>query len=53
MKLRPLHDRVIFKRVENETKPPLASSFLTVLLKNLIKVKCWPSVLAKRTTRAN
>jgi hypothetical protein len=47
MKLRPLHDRVIVKRVENETKPPLASSFLTALLKSQIRARSWLLARAK------
>ncbi len=53
MKLRPLHDRVIVKGVENETKTASGIVFLTAPLKSLIKAKCWPLAQARRTTRAN
>ena len=47
MKLRPLQDRIIVKRVDQE-KPPLPeSSFLITRQKNLIKAKSSPLAMAK------
>jgi len=49
MKLRPLHDRVIVKRLDTERKLRLASSFPTTPLKNLTKAKS--SLLATEKSR--
>jgi co-chaperonin GroES (HSP10) len=42
-----LHDRVIVKRVENETKPPLASSFPDSAAEKPIKARSWLLARAK------
>ena len=52
MKLRPLHDRVIVKRIESEPKPLPASSSPITPQKSLTKVKCWRLAPARKTTKA-
>jgi chaperonin GroES len=52
MKLRPLHDRVIVKRLEKKPRPPRASSSPTTPPKSPTRAKCWPSARASATTRA-
>ena len=52
MKLRPLHDRVIVKRLENETKTALGIIIPDNAAEKPDQVKCWPLVLASATTRA-
>ena len=42
MKLRPLADRVIVKRVESETKTASGIVIPTTPLKSPIKAKSWP-----------
>lgn len=53
MNLRPLHDRVIVKRIESETTTASGIVIPTTLRKSPIKAKCWPLALARRTTRAS
>ena len=42
MKFRPLHDRVLVRRVDEDTKPPEGLSFPTRRKKSPHKVKWWP-----------
>ena len=53
MKLRPLADRVIVKRVENETKTASGIVIPDSAAESLIKVKSWRLALARKTTKAN
>ena len=50
--IRPLHDRVVIRRVEEETKTAGASYFQVLLLKNLHKVKSLQLVMVKSLTMA-
>ena len=52
MKLRPLHDRVIVKRLEQETKTASGIVIPDNAPKSLTKAKCWQSAPASATTRA-
>jgi chaperonin GroES len=52
MKLRPLHDRVIVKRLEKKPRPPRASSSPTTPPRSRTRAKSWPSARASATTRA-
>lgn len=40
MNIRPLHDRIVVRRIEEETKRLVVSCFLVQLKKNRLKVKC-------------
>ena len=52
MKIRPLHDRVIVKRLEGNAKPPPASSSPTPRPKSPTKAKSSPSATARSTKTA-
>ena len=52
MKLRPLHDRVIVKRLESETKTASGIFIPTPPPRSPTKVKSWPLAPASATTRA-
>jgi hypothetical protein len=53
MKIRPLHDRVIVKRIDEERKSAAGSSSQTPPLKNLTKAKWSPSAKARNPTTAS
>ena len=52
MKLRPLHDRVIVKRLEQETKTASGIVIPDKVPKSPTKAKCWLWALASATTAA-
>ena len=52
MKLRPLADRVIVKRLENETKTASGIVIPDTPPRSPTRAKSWPSAPARRTTRA-
>ena len=52
MALRPLHDRVIVKRLDNERKTASASSSRTAPLKSRTKAKSSPLARARRPKTA-
>ena len=51
MNLRPLHDRVIVKRIESETTTASGIVIPDNAAESPIKVKCWLWAPARRTTR--
>ena len=53
MNIRPLHDRVIVKRVEPETRTASGLYIPDAAGENRIKVKFWQSVLASAMMQEN
>ena len=53
MKFRPLHDRVVVKRIEAEAKRPVASSFPIPPRKSRSRAKSSPSAPAVATITAS
>lgn len=53
MNLRPLHDRVIVKRLDQETKTASGIVIPKPQQKSRIKAKFWQSARASATTRAH
>ena len=47
MKIRPLHDRVIVKRVEEERTTSSGIVIPTPPARSPIRAKCWPSAAAR------
>ena len=53
MKFRPLHDRVVVKRIDAEEKPPAASSFPIPLKRSRARAKSSPSAPVAATKPAS
>lgn len=51
MNLRPLHDRVIVKRLENETKTASGIVIPDNAAESPIRARCWLWAPARRMTR--